>query len=203
MVEQSIHKNSPVIAVNIQYRLGALGYLTTPEETETNLALHDQRTALLWIQKFISGFGGDPGNVTAFGESAGAISICYHMLSSVPVFRRVVLMSGIIGPMVAPCSKENAVLSYERFLNHLGIAEKEKEGLEMLGKVPIADLVKASDTLCGQGEMWLPVHDEEWFGEKALVTWDRAIEKLGKCSWVEEVMLGTTGFEVSRSKMIH
>jgi carboxylesterase type B len=57
------------------YRLGAPGFLTSRELVshgyKPNNGLHDQRIALLWIQKFISGFGGDPSNITLVGESAG------------------------------------------------------------------------------------------------------------------------------------
>ena len=72
MVEQSILDDQPVVSASIQYRVGALGYLHTPESGNANLALNDQRNALLWIQKYISGFGGDPDRVTLIGESAGA-----------------------------------------------------------------------------------------------------------------------------------
>ena len=70
-----------VIFVNLNYRLGALGYLdfssfSTPERTfESNLGLRDQVAALEWVQENIAAFGGDPGNVTLFGESAGANAV--------------------------------------------------------------------------------------------------------------------------------
>ena len=81
MVEQSLLDSQPIVSASIQYRLGALGFMRTPEG-ESNFGFHDQRNALLWIQKFISGFGGDEKNVTVFGESAGSMSICYHMLAA-------------------------------------------------------------------------------------------------------------------------
>ncbi|MBK4346722.1 carboxylesterase/lipase family protein [Lacisediminihabitans changchengi] len=70
-----------VIFVNFNYRLGALGYLdfssfSTPERTfESNLGLRDQVAALEWVRDNIAMFGGDPGNVTLFGESAGANAV--------------------------------------------------------------------------------------------------------------------------------
>lgn len=61
---------------NHSYRLGPFGFLTSAELRQfgrgQNNGLHDQRTALIWIQKYIAGFGGDPNNVTLAGESAGA-----------------------------------------------------------------------------------------------------------------------------------
>jgi carboxylesterase type B len=64
MVEQSILDAQPIISVSLQYRLGAFGYLYTPEPGNANLAMNDQRNALLWIQKFVEGFGGNRENVT-------------------------------------------------------------------------------------------------------------------------------------------
>ncbi|MGW0180867.1 carboxylesterase/lipase family protein [Nocardia sp. NPDC003345] len=70
-----------VIVVSINYRLGAFGYadfteFSTPESPyESNLGLRDQIAALRWVQANIAGFGGDPDNVTIFGESAGAHAV--------------------------------------------------------------------------------------------------------------------------------
>ncbi|MFE6922258.1 carboxylesterase/lipase family protein [Nocardia sp. NPDC057663] len=70
-----------VVVVSVTYRLGALGYVdfsefSTPERPfESNLGLRDQVAALEWVQRNIAAFGGDPGNVTVFGESAGANAV--------------------------------------------------------------------------------------------------------------------------------
>ncbi|KAF3052390.1 hypothetical protein E8E11_011442 [Didymella keratinophila] len=199
MVQQSISDAQPIIGASIQYRLGALGYLQTSRE-DSNLALNDQRNALLWIQRFIAGFGGDNKRVTVFGESAGSISICYHMLrqppSSGPLFQRAILMSGIIGPSTAPCSVEDAEKRYEDFLTKLEIQERGDEGLQKLREVNVDLLVKASAEMGEEGGMWLSVKDKEWFGEgSASVTWDRIPELVGRCEWVNDIVLGCTGFE--------
>lgn len=72
-----------VIVVTMEYRLGILGYLAHPSlsaETDYggsgNYGLMDQVSALGWVQRNISAFGGDPANVTIFGESSGATSVC-------------------------------------------------------------------------------------------------------------------------------
>ena len=70
------------VVVSSNFRLGALGYMahrSFPKETNGALALADQRFAMQWIQRNIARFGGDPGNVTIMGESAGAASICSHL----------------------------------------------------------------------------------------------------------------------------
>ncbi|WP_262422743.1 carboxylesterase family protein [Brevundimonas denitrificans] len=75
-----------VVVVTINYRLGVLGYLAHPdlsaESTDGvsgNYGLLDQIEALRWINRNIAAFGGDPGNVTIAGESAGALSVMYLM----------------------------------------------------------------------------------------------------------------------------
>ncbi|XP_036963936.1 cocaine esterase-like isoform X1 [Acanthopagrus latus] len=71
-----------VVVVLIQYRLGALGFLSTGDEHMSgNFGLLDQVQALRWVQEHIHNFGGNPDLVTIFGESAGGISVCFLLLS--------------------------------------------------------------------------------------------------------------------------
>ncbi|MEM7336466.1 MAG: carboxylesterase family protein, partial [Chloroflexota bacterium] len=77
-----------VVVVSINYRLGLMGYFAHPDlsaESENNVSGNygtlDQIAALQWIQENVSAFGGDPNNVTIFGESAGGESVI-HMMSS-------------------------------------------------------------------------------------------------------------------------
>lgn len=71
------------ITVEIQYRLGAFGFLASEDvkaHGQLNAGLLDQRSALQWVQEHISKFGGDPSRVTIGGESAGAGSVMFHAL---------------------------------------------------------------------------------------------------------------------------
>lgn len=90
-----------VVLVTIQYRLGPLGFFAHPALAKEggplgNQGLLDQRLALQWVQKNIAKFGGDPDNVTIFGESAGSADVCYHMISpgSRGLFHRAISESG-------------------------------------------------------------------------------------------------------------
>ncbi|XP_056307596.1 uncharacterized protein ces2b isoform X3 [Danio aesculapii] len=86
-----------VVVVVIQYRLGLLGFFSTGDEhAPGNYGLLDQVAALQWVQENIHSFGGDPGSVTIFGESAGGISVSLHVLSplSANLFHRAIAESG-------------------------------------------------------------------------------------------------------------
>lgn len=64
-----------VVVASVNYRIGALGYLCLDGISEGNLGLYDQLEALRWVSAHIAAYGGDPGNVTVFGQSAGGLSI--------------------------------------------------------------------------------------------------------------------------------
>ncbi len=86
---------SGVVCVAINYRLGIDGFLPVPG-APTNLGLRDILFALRWVQDNIAAFGGDPANVTAFGESAGAMAIADLVTSPLAtgLFRRAIIQSG-------------------------------------------------------------------------------------------------------------
>ncbi|XP_068941913.1 cocaine esterase-like isoform X2 [Petaurus breviceps papuanus] len=87
-----------VVVVTIQYRLGVLGFFSTGDEHATgNWGYLDQVAALRWVQKNIAHFGGDPGLVTIFGESAGGTSVSSLVVSpmSKGLFHRAIMESGV------------------------------------------------------------------------------------------------------------
>ena len=92
-----------VVVVTVNYRLGALGFLHAPElGASGNEALLDQVAALRWVRAEIEAFGGDPGNVTVFGQSAGGFDIAQLMAmpAAEGCFDRAVPMSGSLIPPV-------------------------------------------------------------------------------------------------------
>jgi len=89
-----------IIIVVVNYRLGPLGFLTLGTDSAPgNMGLLDQRMAMEWVRDNIEVFGGDPGQVTIAGESAGSFSTFYHLLSpgSRGLFSRVIGQSGVGG----------------------------------------------------------------------------------------------------------
>jgi len=93
-----------VVVVSMNYRLGAFGFLSHPALTKEsatgtsgNYGLMDQIFALRWVRRNIAAFGGDPGNVTIFGESAGAVSVTVHLASALSrgLFHKAIMQSGV------------------------------------------------------------------------------------------------------------
>jgi para-nitrobenzyl esterase len=91
------------VVVGVNYRLGPFGFLATPglsaEQSDGsvgNYGFLDQVAALRWVHRNISAFGGDPGNVTIFGQSAGGWSVCAHLASpsSAGLFAKAIAQSG-------------------------------------------------------------------------------------------------------------
>jgi para-nitrobenzyl esterase len=93
-----------VVVVSMNYRLGAFGFFSLPELSREsghgsgNYGLMDQIAALKWVRRNIAGFGGDPGNVTIFGESAGSSSVCALMASPLAkgLFQKAIGESGSV-----------------------------------------------------------------------------------------------------------
>ncbi len=89
-----------VVVVTFNYRLGVFGFFSHPALEATggrgNYGMLDQTLALKWVKNNIANFGGDPNNITVFGESAGGMSVGIHVLSplSAGLFHRAIIESG-------------------------------------------------------------------------------------------------------------
>ncbi|MFF8942262.1 carboxylesterase/lipase family protein [Streptomyces sp. NPDC014864] len=96
-----------VVLVTLNYRLGADGFLYLGDGI-SNLGLLDQISALEWVRDNIAAFGGDPGTVTVFGESAGAMSIGALLAAprATGLFRRAILQSGAAHHTLAPATAQ-------------------------------------------------------------------------------------------------
>ena len=128
-----------VVVVSINYRLGAWGFLSLPSfgpayAGSANAALLDQVAALEWVRANIESFGGDPDNVTIFGESAGASSV--GSLLSMPqakgLFHKAILESGVPSARPADALKRQNRLA-EEFLKLLSVKtepELEKKSMQ-------------------------------------------------------------------------
>ncbi len=151
-----IAEQNNVIVVTINYRLGAFGFLALPSlDAESpglsgDYGLEDQQAALRWVQRNSVAFGGNPRNVTIFGESAGGAAVCENMTSptAAGLFQRVIAESGCLGETSGrPAAEQNGAA----FAGRLGCNDAATAAACLRGK-------SASDVLtAGASGAWSPV----------------------------------------------
>ena len=152
-------KTGDVVVVNLNYRLGLLGYLDFsviggPEYADSaNNGLRDQLMALQWVQDNIAAFGGDPQNVTVFGESAGGASVAALLGIDNPqqYFKRLIVMSGSpvhtadVSTTIANLIRDETGLSSPllwRYMPTMGITYIQDQVTQAVGS-PMSDLLFA------------------------------------------------------------
>lgn len=165
-----------VILMTFNYRLGRLGHFAFPalseefpEEPKGSYAYMDQIAALEWVQDHIGNFGGDPNNVTIFGESAGGVSVqsLLTIPRAYPLFHKAIVQSGggRDGVLTGrPIDKENANLHYPVSAETIGVNFAKKHGVEntdadALGKLRALTVTEIVDG--GQenyGENAIPIY---------------------------------------------
>lgn len=112
-----------VIIVSMQYRVASLGFLFFgTSDIPGNAGLFDQYMALQWVHDNIQAFGGNPNNVTLFGESAGAVSVSLHLLSPLSrnLFSQAIMESGSPTAPWAIISREESILRGLRLAEAVG-----------------------------------------------------------------------------------
>ncbi len=159
-----------IVCVTINYRVGADGFLFLGDGT-ANRGLLDQVAALEWVRDNIAGFGGDPSNVTIFGQSAGAMSV--STLLSLPrakgLFRRAIAQSR--GPHMVVAA-DSAKLVGRRLAEKLGVAATQAE----IAAVPLKRSLQAQAELLG--DLAANPDPERWGPEAALsmMPWQPVID---------------------------
>lgn len=162
-----------VVFVSMNYRLGPLGYLdlsafSTPDRPiESNLGLRDQVAALQWVQDNIAAFGGDPGNVTIFGESAGGNAVTSLMVTPAAqgLFHRAIAQSS---PTHWAHDRDDSARWASTYIELLGATTSSaKEALEdatpkELGAAMMALYRRVADEIPGQFPLE-PVIDGDYF----------------------------------------
>ena len=146
IVQQSVEMGKPFVGVSLNYRLQAFGFIfgsTVLKEGVTNLGYRDQRLALYWVQENIASFGGDPSQVTIWGESAGAGSVGAQLLAyggrDDKLFRGAIQESG---GHISSIRYANAS-SWDKFYNNITQAtncSNDPDTLACLRKVPVDTL---------------------------------------------------------------
>ncbi len=154
-----------VVLVTINYRLGALGFLNLDHVTRGkipstgNQGLLDQVAALRWVKENITGFGGDPDNVTIFGESAGGMSVASLMAlpDAKGLFHKAIIESAV-GAIARPL--ENSIYTADTFLKIAGLNASDIDDIKAL---PVEKILKVQAVVArktDQGEApCIPVAD--------------------------------------------
>ncbi|EAT59445.1 Carboxylesterase, type B [Chlorobium ferrooxidans DSM 13031] len=177
-----------VVVVTINYRLGPLGFLVhpllsreSPHGTSGNYGLLDQIAALKWIQRNIAAFGGDPGRVTLFGQSAGSRSVSLQLITplSAGLFHRAIAESG--GPIIGSEYLSLAFNGDMANVSKMGRQLASKLGCDSARDVVAAmrarsaeEIVKAADCTTGifdEGLFFAPVFDGRVLPEDPLAAY--------------------------------
>ena len=140
-----------VIVVSIAYRVGIFGWLqSTSKLFDSNVGLHDQALALKWVYDNIDSFGGDKEEITIFGESAGSISVGFHLMSnySRPYFKRAIMESGAPSPLTFLGTNNDPIKVRDLIVvTDCDTKRTEEEVLSCLQKTPLATLKSAQEKL--------------------------------------------------------
>ncbi|HXQ12387.1 MAG TPA: carboxylesterase family protein [Caulobacteraceae bacterium] len=132
-----------VVLVTFNYRLGRLGFFahpalakTNPEGALSDYGFADQIAALKWVKRNIAGFGGDPARVTIFGESAGAISVNYLLVSPMArgLFIRAASESGFGRTQGSPLAAAEATGA--AFMKGLGVSGDDAAAVQAMRALP-------------------------------------------------------------------
>lgn len=158
-----VYAERGIILVTIAYRCNLFGFLPTPGEGKrTNLGLRDQLQALKWVKENIASFGGNPDNITLFGQSAGAMSALFLANSpySEGLFCKAIFQSGAgyrsgVGELL---DKESAEQVYSQLLQAAGC-----KSLQELKKIPAMELYNIFDGLPKMQEIGIlaPIIDND------------------------------------------
>lgn len=164
---QHLARDGDVVVVSIQYRLGPLGFLAHPalsaedadHHASGNYGLMDQIAALAWVRANIAAFGGDPANVTIFGESAGGESVCALMASprAAGLFARAIIESAQCVAVNGKSARalrgasagESAEAQGTRIASALGCAGDDAAAAACLRGKSVAELVHARPAALG------------------------------------------------------
>lgn len=126
-----------VVLVSVNYRVNIFGFFAHPELTQedpdaipTNFGLLDQKAGMEWVQRNIAAFGGDPDNVTIFGQSAGGGSVTMHLTSPLTegLFHKAIIQSGggLLPPSILNSSLSKAEEKGQAFLHAAEIHSLEE-----------------------------------------------------------------------------
>ncbi|WP_040794933.1 carboxylesterase/lipase family protein [Nocardia higoensis] len=158
-----------VVVAIPNYRLGPLGFMSLPELAAESggatgtIGIQDQQAALRWVRDNAHVFGGDPADVTIFGESAGGGSVCAHFAApaSAGLFHKAIVQSGsCVQSPVAPLARDDSFARSARYAERVGCGDPATR-LACLRALPAASLLDESTVPPDEAASptWLPSID--------------------------------------------
>ncbi|KZM21247.1 uncharacterized protein EKO05_0011515 [Ascochyta rabiei] len=175
LVQQSVEGGNPVIHVAMNYRLGFFGFAQSDslkQEGSENAGLRDQRLAIEWVRDNIELFGGDPENITIFGQSSGGLAIGMHILAyggAKPLpFQRGIAESQSLEPGITGNFTRDAM---SELVDYVACNTTDLQAPETIACLRGMDTEKllnaslstyASDISHNVGDIWLPVVDGDF-----------------------------------------
>lgn len=184
---------TPCIVVTGNYRVNVFGWLATGDLAEVNghvgnFGLHDVIAILEWVHANIMEFGGDPDNVTGFGESAGAFLLGTLLKSGRRLFNRLILQSGSYALMGV--NQKPSFAPYEKLLSQLvpgSMSLSARGRINRLKTVPMNELLNATQTFYRPGVWCLTCDPNEpgW----ANTVWS-LVNRGDYDPWIESIIIG-------------
>ena len=153
---EALATQGDAVVVSFNYRLGVFGFMAHPafdSRSNGGYGIEDQREALRWVKRNISAFGGDPQNVTIAGESAGAASVCMHLLApkeTSGLFEKAIIQSAGCVQHLRTVQEADAIGT--RVASLVGCPEGDKS-LECLRSKSPKELLEAAAEVAGDDIM--------------------------------------------------
>lgn len=171
IVEHAVDIGHPIIAVGINYRLSAWGFLNSREVFDggdSNMGSRDQRLSLHWLQENIAAFGGDPDKVTIWGQSAGAFSVGDQLLAfngrDDKLFRSAIMESG--GPAGGSPRRTLNQAEFDLMIKQTGCDGAGGDPMDCLRRLPFAELNSVINTT-DLATLWSPRIDNDFLQRPA------------------------------------
>ncbi|KAH9418372.1 hypothetical protein DERP_010241, partial [Dermatophagoides pteronyssinus] len=161
-----------VIVVAVNYRLAAFGFLyADDEDAPGNAGLYDQLLGLKWTRDNIEQFGGDPDQITIFGESAGSMSVGSHLLSPLTkgLFKRAIMQSGTVNSWMGSNSKTESLKKTKMLANALHCSTDDiKQMLKCMRNASAEAIVESNKYGRNVGLVLSPVYDSEYLPKNSI-----------------------------------
>ncbi len=175
---ENLVKDEDIVLVSLNHRLNLLGYFNLSGYGDqywntVNLGMEDIVAALKWVRENISRFGGDPDNVTIFGQSGGGMkcTVLMQTPSTQGLYHKAILESGVTSNALPPCSFEDSLKVADAVVAELGLSKECIADIEDPEKVPYAKLreafLKVEPGLLAKGvnTFWAPAANSWYLGD--------------------------------------